>query len=70
MLFDKLRQIEERSEELTRAGRQKSLAFLAGNCVVVCVEPRGEAQQRRERVGTCVHRARITSSASTNSANP
>jgi 4-hydroxyphenylpyruvate dioxygenase len=30
------------SEELTRAGRQKSLAFLAGNCVVVCIEPRGE----------------------------
>jgi 4-hydroxyphenylpyruvate dioxygenase len=30
------------SEELTQAGRQKSLAFLAGNCVVVCIEPRGE----------------------------
>ena len=30
------------SEELTKAGRQKSLAFLAGNCVVVCIEPRGE----------------------------
>jgi 4-hydroxyphenylpyruvate dioxygenase len=30
------------SEELTRAGRQKSVAFLAGNCVVVCIEPRGE----------------------------
>ena len=30
------------SEELTRAGQQKSLAFMAGNCVVVCVEPRGE----------------------------
>lgn len=30
------------SEELTEAGRQKSLAFLAGNCVVVCIEPRGE----------------------------
>jgi 4-hydroxyphenylpyruvate dioxygenase len=30
------------SEELTRAGRQKSLAFMAGNCVVVCIEPRGE----------------------------
>ncbi len=30
------------SEELTRDGRQKSLAFLAGNCVVVCIEPRGE----------------------------
>jgi 4-hydroxyphenylpyruvate dioxygenase len=30
------------SAELTRAGRQKSLAFMAGNCVVVCIEPRGE----------------------------
>ncbi|MGE5126151.1 MAG: 4-hydroxyphenylpyruvate dioxygenase family protein [Betaproteobacteria bacterium] len=30
------------SEELTRAGRQKSLAFMAGDCVVVCIEPRGE----------------------------
>jgi 4-hydroxyphenylpyruvate dioxygenase len=30
------------SEELTRAGRQKSLAFEAGDCVVVCIEPRGE----------------------------
>jgi 4-hydroxyphenylpyruvate dioxygenase len=30
------------SEELTRAGRQKSMAFMAGNCVVVCIEPRGE----------------------------
>ena len=30
------------SEELTRAGRQESVAFLAGNCVVVCIEPRGE----------------------------
>jgi 4-hydroxyphenylpyruvate dioxygenase len=29
-------------EELTRKGRQKSLAFMAGNCVVVCIEPRGE----------------------------
>ena len=35
-------EIGESSEELTRAGRQKSLAFLAGNCVVVCIEPRGE----------------------------
>ena len=35
-------EIGESSEELTTAGRQKSLAFLAGNCVVVCVEPRGE----------------------------
>jgi 4-hydroxyphenylpyruvate dioxygenase len=30
------------SEQLTRDGRQKSVAFLAGNCVVVCIEPRGE----------------------------
>jgi 4-hydroxyphenylpyruvate dioxygenase len=30
------------SEELTRAGRQKSVAFQAGACVVVCHEPRGE----------------------------
>jgi 4-hydroxyphenylpyruvate dioxygenase len=29
-------------EELTKRGRQKSLAFMAGNCVVVCIEPRGE----------------------------
>ena len=29
-------------EELTKAGRQKSLAFMAGNSVVVCIEPRGE----------------------------
>ncbi len=30
------------NEELTKAGRQKSLAFMAGNSVVVCIEPRGE----------------------------
>jgi 4-hydroxyphenylpyruvate dioxygenase len=30
------------SEELTLSGRQKSLAFRAGDCVVVCLEPRGE----------------------------
>lgn len=30
------------NEELTRAGRQKSVAFMAGNSVVVCMEPRGE----------------------------
>ena len=30
------------SAELTRAGKQKSLAFGAGNCVVVCIEPQGE----------------------------
>lgn len=35
-------EIGESSDELTKAGRQKSLAFLAGNCVVVSVEPRGE----------------------------
>jgi 4-hydroxyphenylpyruvate dioxygenase len=29
-------------DELTKAGRQKSLAFMAGNAVVVCIEPRGE----------------------------
>jgi 4-hydroxyphenylpyruvate dioxygenase len=28
--------------ELTKAGRQKSLAFMAGNSVVVCMEPREE----------------------------
>ncbi len=30
------------SKELTKAGRQKSVAFLAGNCAVVCIEPRGD----------------------------
>jgi 4-hydroxyphenylpyruvate dioxygenase len=30
------------SEELSNAGRQKSLAFMAGNAVVVCVAPQGE----------------------------
>ena len=30
------------SEELTRTGREKSIAFMAGNCVVTCIEPRGE----------------------------
>jgi 4-hydroxyphenylpyruvate dioxygenase len=29
-------------EELTKAGREKSLAFMAGNALVVCIEPRGE----------------------------
>ncbi len=28
-------------EELTKAGRQKSLGFMADDCVVVCIEPRG-----------------------------
>jgi 4-hydroxyphenylpyruvate dioxygenase len=35
-------EIGESSEELTKAGRQKSLAFMAGNAVIVCIEPRGE----------------------------
>ncbi len=35
-------EIGESSEELTKAGRQKSLAFLAGNCAVVCIAPQGE----------------------------
>jgi 4-hydroxyphenylpyruvate dioxygenase len=35
-------QIGESSEDLTRRGRQKSVAFMAGNAVVVCIEPRGE----------------------------
>ena len=30
------------SEALTKAGRQRSLAFMAGDCIVVCIEPRGE----------------------------
>jgi 4-hydroxyphenylpyruvate dioxygenase len=30
------------SEELTRAGRERSVAFMADNCVVTCIEPRGE----------------------------
>jgi 4-hydroxyphenylpyruvate dioxygenase len=34
-------EIGESSEELTRLGRQKSIAFMAGNCVVVCIAPRG-----------------------------
>jgi 4-hydroxyphenylpyruvate dioxygenase len=47
------------SEELTRAGRQRSLAFMAGNCVVVCIEPKGEGgrawrwlQKHPDGVGT------------------
>jgi len=35
------------SEELTRAGREKSVAFMAGNCVVICIEPRGEDGRAR-----------------------
>src|SRR6185295_8912715 len=30
------------SPELTRAGREQSVAFAAGNCVVVCISPQGE----------------------------
>jgi 4-hydroxyphenylpyruvate dioxygenase len=30
------------SDELTERGREKSVAFLAGNCVVTCIAPRGE----------------------------
>jgi len=30
------------SEALTRAGRQESVVFMAGNCVVSCIAPRGE----------------------------
>ena len=47
------------NEELTKAGRQKSLAFIAGNSVVVCMEPRGEGgrasrwfQKHPDGVGT------------------
>ncbi len=29
-------------EELTLSGRQKSVAFMSGDCIVVCIEPRGE----------------------------
>src|SRR5262252_7482201 len=35
-------EIGESSDELTERGRQKSVAFLAGNCAVVCIAPRGE----------------------------
>ena len=30
------------SEALTREGREQSLVFMAGNCVVTCIAPRGE----------------------------
>ena len=57
-------EVGESSEELTTAGRQKSLAFLAGNCVVVCVEPRGEgplgsAPQRHRRAALDRPRSRV-----------
>jgi 4-hydroxyphenylpyruvate dioxygenase len=35
-------EIGESSDELTERGRQKSVAFLAGNCAVICIAPRGE----------------------------
>lgn len=35
-------EIGESSPELTRRGKQKSVAFMAGNCVVVCIAPEGE----------------------------
>lgn len=31
--------------DLTKAGRQKSLAFMAGNAVVVCIEPKSEGSR-------------------------
>ncbi|HVO12952.1 MAG TPA: VOC family protein [Vicinamibacteria bacterium] len=30
------------SPELTRRGREESVAFMAGDCVVICIAPRGE----------------------------
>lgn len=38
-------EIGESSDELTKRGRQKSVAFMAGNCVVICMEPRGETSR-------------------------
>jgi 4-hydroxyphenylpyruvate dioxygenase len=35
-------EIGESSPDLTKRGRQKSVAFMAGNCVVVCIAPEGE----------------------------
>jgi 4-hydroxyphenylpyruvate dioxygenase len=35
-------EIGESGGELTERGRQKSVAFLAGNCAVICIAPRGE----------------------------
>ncbi len=35
-------EIGESSADLTRRGKQKSVAFMAGNCVVVCIAPEGE----------------------------
>jgi 4-hydroxyphenylpyruvate dioxygenase len=35
-------EIGRSSEELTKVGRQESVAFLAGNCAVVCIAPRGD----------------------------
>ncbi len=31
------------SADLTKRGKQKSIAFMAGNCVVVCIAPSGES---------------------------
>src|SRR5262249_24698874 len=36
-------EIGESDDALTARGRQKSLAFLAGNCAVVCIAPPGES---------------------------
>ena len=36
-------EIGRSSDELTKAGRQESVAFLAGNCAVVCITPRGDS---------------------------
>jgi 4-hydroxyphenylpyruvate dioxygenase len=35
-------EIGQSSEEMTRRGREKSVAFMAGNCVVTCIAPQGE----------------------------
>ena len=35
-------EIGESSKELTERGHQRSVAFMAGNCVVVCIAPEGE----------------------------
>ena len=35
-------EIGQSSADLTRRGKQKSIAFMAGNCVVVCIAPEGE----------------------------
>jgi 4-hydroxyphenylpyruvate dioxygenase len=35
-------EIGESSDDLTSRGKQKSVSFMAGDCVVTCIEPRGE----------------------------